>query len=125
VDSKSFKPHCARSLNSSVLPKKEAGILNFDKYALTIFFKKIFREKLHREKKQIIFPYKNLNGKSVGQDMNFSNFKAGTYNELCINSYRGEENDGLWAAEVEDRIDAYDQGKLKSIAFKKLIQKYR
>jgi hypothetical protein len=80
---------------------------------------------LHREKKQIIFPYKNLNGKSVGQDMNFSNFNARTYNEPCISSYRGEENDGLWAAEIEDGIDAYDQEKLNSIAFKKLIHKYR
>jgi hypothetical protein len=35
------------------------------------------------------------------------------------------ENDGLWAAEAEDRIDTYGIGKLKSIAFKKLIQKYR
>jgi len=33
--------------------------------------------------------------------------------------------DGLWAKEVEDRIDAYDQGKLKSITFEELIQKYR
>ncbi|MCM2286889.1 MAG: hypothetical protein NDI81_19055 [Desulfobacula sp.] len=57
--------------------------------------------------------------------MNFSNFNAGTYNERCINSYRGEEIDGLWAEEVEDRIDAYGIGKLNSIAFKKLIQKYR
>jgi len=36
-----------------------------------------------------------------------------------------KEIDGLWAEEVEERIDAYDQGKLKSIAFEKLIQKYR
>lgn len=36
-----------------------------------------------------------------------------------------KEIGGLWAEEVEDRIDAYDQGKLKSIAFEKLIQKYR
>jgi subtilisin-like proprotein convertase family protein len=57
--------------------------------------------------------------------MNFSNFKARTYNEPCISSYWGEENDGLWTKEVEDRIDAYDQGKLNSIAFEKLIQKYR
>jgi len=57
--------------------------------------------------------------------MNFSKVKAGTYNEPCISSYRGEENDGLWAAELEDRIDAHDQGKLNSIAFEKLIHKYR
>jgi hypothetical protein len=87
--------------------------------------KKIFRRKVHRENKQSIFPYNNLNGKSVGQDMNFSNFQTGMYNEPYISSSRGEENDGLWAAEVEDRIDAYDRVKLNSIAFEKLIQKYR
>jgi putative addiction module component (TIGR02574 family) len=36
-----------------------------------------------------------------------------------------KEIDGLWAEEVEDRIDAYDKGKLKSVTFEKVLQKYR
>jgi hypothetical protein len=116
----------ARPVSSIDIAQKRGGNIKFQKaFVMQNLFKKIFRKKLHGEKKQIIFPYKNLNGKSVGQDMNFSNFNARTYNELCINSYRGEENDGLWAEEVENRIDAYDQGKLNSIAFEKLIHKYR
>lgn len=33
--------------------------------------------------------------------------------------------DELWAKEVEDRIDAYDQGKIKAISLEKVLQKYR
>ena len=36
-----------------------------------------------------------------------------------------KEIDELWAKEVEDRIDAYDQGKLKAISLEKVLQKYR
>jgi putative addiction module component (TIGR02574 family) len=36
-----------------------------------------------------------------------------------------KEIDALWAKEVEDRIDAYDQGKLKAISLEKVLQKYR
>ncbi|MCP4667245.1 MAG: addiction module protein [Deltaproteobacteria bacterium] len=35
------------------------------------------------------------------------------------------EIDGLWAKEAEDRIDAYDQGKIKAISLEKVLQKYR
>jgi len=35
-----------------------------------------------------------------------------------------EIND-LWVKEAEDRIDAYEQGKMKSITLEKLLQKYR
>ena len=35
------------------------------------------------------------------------------------------EIDELWAKEAEDRIDAYDQGKLKAISLEKVLQKYR
>jgi len=35
------------------------------------------------------------------------------------------ELDELWAKEVEDRIDAYDQGKIKAISLEKVLQKYR
>ncbi len=33
--------------------------------------------------------------------------------------------DQLWAKEAEDRIDAYDQGKIKAISLEKVLQKYR
>ncbi len=36
-----------------------------------------------------------------------------------------KEIDELWAKEAEDRIDAYDQGKLKGVFLEKVLQKYR
>jgi putative addiction module component (TIGR02574 family) len=36
-----------------------------------------------------------------------------------------KEIDELWAREAEDRIDAYDQGKLKAVSLYKVLQKYR
>ena len=33
--------------------------------------------------------------------------------------------DKLWVKEAEDRIDAYDQGKLKAVSLEKVFQKYR
>jgi putative addiction module component (TIGR02574 family) len=33
--------------------------------------------------------------------------------------------DELWASEAEDRIDAYDQRKIKTISLDKVLQKYR
>jgi putative addiction module component (TIGR02574 family) len=36
-----------------------------------------------------------------------------------------KEVDELWAKEAEDRIDAYDQGKLKTVSLEKILQKYR
>ena len=35
------------------------------------------------------------------------------------------EIDELWAKDAEDRIDAYDQGKLKAVSLEKVLQKYR
>lgn len=35
------------------------------------------------------------------------------------------EVDELWAKEVEDRIDAYNTGKMKAISLEKVLQKYR
>ena len=35
------------------------------------------------------------------------------------------EIDELWAKEAEDRIDAYNAGKLKSVSLEKVLQKYR
>jgi putative addiction module component (TIGR02574 family) len=35
-----------------------------------------------------------------------------------------KEIDELWAKEAEDRIDAYDQGKIKAISLEKVLQKY-
>jgi putative addiction module component (TIGR02574 family) len=31
----------------------------------------------------------------------------------------------MWVKEAEDRIDAYNQGKMKAITLEKLLQKYR
>ena len=36
-----------------------------------------------------------------------------------------KEIDELWAKEAEDRIDAYDQGKLKAVSLEEVLQKYR
>ena len=35
------------------------------------------------------------------------------------------EIDELWAKEAEDRIDAYDQGKIKAIPLEKVLEKYK
>ncbi|SPD75692.1 putative addiction module component family protein [uncultured Desulfobacterium sp.] len=35
-----------------------------------------------------------------------------------------KEIDELWAKEAEDRIDAYNQGKLKAVSLEKVLQKY-
>jgi putative addiction module component (TIGR02574 family) len=31
----------------------------------------------------------------------------------------------LWAEEVEDRIDAYEQGKLKAVTLEQVLEKYK
>ncbi|TVM00991.1 MAG: addiction module protein [Candidatus Brocadia sp. WS118] len=36
-----------------------------------------------------------------------------------------EHIDNLWRKEVEDRISAYKAGKIKSIALKEILSKYR
>ena len=36
-----------------------------------------------------------------------------------------KEIDELWAKEAEDRIDAYDQGTLRTVSLEKILQKYR
>ncbi len=33
--------------------------------------------------------------------------------------------DDLWAKEVEDRIDAYDQGKIRSVTLNEVLAKYK
>jgi putative addiction module component (TIGR02574 family) len=35
------------------------------------------------------------------------------------------EIDELWAKEAEDRIEAYNTGKMKAISLEKVLQKYR
>ena len=35
------------------------------------------------------------------------------------------EIDELWAKEAEDRIDAYDRGKIKAIPLKEVLEKYK
>ena len=36
-----------------------------------------------------------------------------------------KEIDALWAKEAEARIEAYDQGKIKALTLKEVIEKYR
>ncbi len=36
-----------------------------------------------------------------------------------------KELDELWAKEAEDRIDAYDQGKIKAVTLEKVLAKYK
>ncbi len=33
--------------------------------------------------------------------------------------------DELWAKETEDRIDAYEQGKIKAVPLEKVLEKYK
>ena len=35
------------------------------------------------------------------------------------------EIDKLWAKEAQDRIDAYDQGKIRAITLEKVLEKYK
>ena len=36
-----------------------------------------------------------------------------------------KEIDALWANEAEARIEAYDQGKMKALTLKEVLEKYR
>jgi len=36
-----------------------------------------------------------------------------------------KEIDELWAKEAEDRLEAYEQGKIKAISLEKVLQKYK
>jgi putative addiction module component (TIGR02574 family) len=36
-----------------------------------------------------------------------------------------QEIDKLWIKEAEERIDAYEQGKIKAVSLEKVLQKYR
>lgn len=36
-----------------------------------------------------------------------------------------KEVDELWAKEAEDRIDAYEQGKIKAIMLNRVLEKYK
>jgi putative addiction module component (TIGR02574 family) len=36
-----------------------------------------------------------------------------------------KEIDELWAREAEDRLDAYDQGRIKAISLERVLQRYR
>jgi len=36
-----------------------------------------------------------------------------------------KELDKLWAKEVEDRIEAYEQGKIRALTLKEVLEKYR
>ena len=52
--------------------------------------------------------------------------KAQLIDKLLLSLNKPDETmDELWAEEVEDRIDAHDQGKLKAIPLEKILEKYR
>ena len=36
-----------------------------------------------------------------------------------------KEIDKLWSKEAEDRIDAYDQGKINSVSLEEVLKKYK
>jgi putative addiction module component (TIGR02574 family) len=36
-----------------------------------------------------------------------------------------KELDDLWAKEAEDRIEAYEQGKIKALSIKEILEKYK
>ena len=36
-----------------------------------------------------------------------------------------QENEALWAKETEERIDAYNQGKIRSVSLEKVLEKYK
>ena len=36
-----------------------------------------------------------------------------------------KELDDLWAGEAEDRIDAYEQGKIKALSIQEVFEKYK
>ena len=36
-----------------------------------------------------------------------------------------KEMDELWAKEAENRIDAYEQGKIKAVTLEKVLEKYK
>ncbi len=44
---------------------------------------------------------------------------------LSILDKPDKEIDTLWAKEAEDRINAYEQGKIKAISLEKVLQEYR
>lgn len=44
---------------------------------------------------------------------------------LSILDKPDREIDELWAKEAEDRIDAYDRGKIKAISLEKVLEKYK
>lgn len=44
---------------------------------------------------------------------------------ICTLDKPDNKIDQLWAKEAEDRIDAYDQGKIKAISLEEVLQKYR
>ena len=44
---------------------------------------------------------------------------------LTILDHPDKELDELWAKEVENRIDSYEQGKIKAVTLKEVLEKYR
>ena len=52
--------------------------------------------------------------------------KARLIDKLISDLDRSDKKvDQLWAREVEDRITAYDQGKISAISLEEVLEKYR
>ena len=52
--------------------------------------------------------------------------KAELIDKLLSSMDEPDKNiDDLWAKEAEDRIDAYDQGKIKSVTLNEVLAKYK
>jgi putative addiction module component (TIGR02574 family) len=52
--------------------------------------------------------------------------KAQLIDKLISNLEKPDkEIDELWATEAEDRLVAYDQGRIKAISLERVLQKYR
>jgi putative addiction module component (TIGR02574 family) len=52
--------------------------------------------------------------------------KAELIDKLLISLDKPDkELDDLWAGEAEDRIDAYEQGKIKALSIQEVLEKYK
>ena len=52
--------------------------------------------------------------------------RAALIDKLLVSLDKSDhEIERQWAKEAEDRIDAYDQGKIKSISLEEVLKKYR
>ncbi len=59
--------------------------------------------------------------------LNLRPFEKARLIDMLISSLdkADNENDELWAREIEDRIDAYEKGLIKAVPLEKVLEKYR